>query len=141
MDRQVFYAELRKRGSGVFGTSISKGQIAATDAILDAAQAEGTKTIPLAFRLAVVYCGTSGRMRAGRRRWEIPAEDREDFISLCAMSFERALRRAKYLGQAPQPRPLIPAEEQSIPPAWVPPVIVERNWLSGLLDKIRSVFP
>lgn len=38
MNRTAFYAALRKRGSGVFGTSISQQQVDALEALLDAAK-------------------------------------------------------------------------------------------------------
>jgi hypothetical protein len=66
MDRSVFYAELRKRGSGVFGTSISQAQVDGLEAILDEGQRRGSKTNHLAYILATAYHETAGRMQPVR---------------------------------------------------------------------------
>jgi hypothetical protein len=66
MDRPVFYAELRKRGSGVFGTSISQAQVDGLEAILDEGQRRGSKTNHLAYILATAYHETAGRMQPVR---------------------------------------------------------------------------
>lgn len=55
MDRSRFFAALRKRGSGVFGTSLSKGQVANLEVVLDEAQARGVPLRHLAYILATPY--------------------------------------------------------------------------------------
>lgn len=41
MDRSKFYAELRKRGSRPFGTSLSQSQVENIELLLDEGQARG----------------------------------------------------------------------------------------------------
>lgn len=55
MDRARFYAELRKRGSGVFGSSLSQGQVDTLEMLLDEGQARGLPPPQLAYVLATVY--------------------------------------------------------------------------------------
>lgn len=54
MDRAKFYARLRARDSGVFGTSLSQGQVEKVEAVLDGLQSRG---VPL--RQAAYILGTS----------------------------------------------------------------------------------
>jgi hypothetical protein len=63
MDRSAFYAALRKRGSGVFGTTISKSQVAGMEGILDAFASHGDgRDKTLAYALATTYHETGRRM-------------------------------------------------------------------------------
>lgn len=62
MNRAAFYAALRKRDSGVFGTSLTKGQVRGMDAIIDEAEKRGTPLRHLAYILATPYHETGGRM-------------------------------------------------------------------------------
>lgn len=62
MDRKRFFDALRKRDSGVFGTSISQGQVSGTEAVLDEAQRRGVKLHPLAYMLATAYLETGHTM-------------------------------------------------------------------------------
>ncbi|MDI1266805.1 MAG: hypothetical protein PS018_26430 [bacterium] len=63
MDRSKFFAALRARGSGVFGTSLSQGQVAGTESILDEAQKRGTRLTWLAYMLATAYLETAHTMQ------------------------------------------------------------------------------
>jgi putative chitinase len=63
MDRAKFYAELRKRGSGVFGTSLSQGQVDTLELILDEGQARGVRLPQLAYVLATVYHEVGATLR------------------------------------------------------------------------------
>jgi len=63
MDRSRFFAALRSRGSGVFGTSISQKQVEGTELILDEAQRRGTRTNDLAYMLATAYHETAHTMQ------------------------------------------------------------------------------
>ncbi|MCF6369502.1 hypothetical protein [Rhizobium halophilum] len=63
MNREAFFAALRRRGSGVFGTSLKQGQVDGTTAILDEAERRGTRTNDLAYALATVYHETSRTMQ------------------------------------------------------------------------------
>lgn len=62
MNRQAFYAALRRRGSGVFGTSLSQGQVTGIEGILDEAERRGTPLKWLAYMLATTYHETGARM-------------------------------------------------------------------------------
>lgn len=63
MNRAAFYAALRKRESGVFGTSLSQGQVEGVEALLDSAARNGVKEAHhVANILAQVYHETGGRM-------------------------------------------------------------------------------
>lgn len=63
MNRPSFYAALRQRGSGVFGTSISSKQVEGVEAILDEAERRGTSLFHLAAILAEAYHETGGAMQ------------------------------------------------------------------------------
>jgi hypothetical protein len=63
MDRKAFFAALRRREIGVFGTSISQGQVTGIEGIIDAFGTHGDgnpKT--LAYALATAYHETGRRM-------------------------------------------------------------------------------
>jgi putative chitinase len=55
MDKAQFFSALRARDSGVFGTSLSQGQVATIEAILDDGQAAGLPLQQLAYVLATPY--------------------------------------------------------------------------------------
>jgi putative chitinase len=63
MDRKLFFAALRRRGSGVFGTSLSQQQVAGVEAIMDEGEKRGTSLFHLAAILAEVYHETGGQMQ------------------------------------------------------------------------------
>jgi len=88
MNREAFFAHLRRRDSGVFGTSLSQGQVDGIEALLDAG-----RDLPLhhiANVLAQVYRETGGRM--------VPV--RETFADSDAQAIAR-LDRAWARGQLP----------------------------------------
>lgn len=62
MDRAKFFASVRARASGIFGTSLSAAQVKGTEALLDEAQKRGVKTQELAYILGGVYHETGGKM-------------------------------------------------------------------------------
>lgn len=63
MDREAFFAALRKRDSGVFGTSLSQAQVNGTEGILDAFMTHGDgEASTLAYSLATAYYEVGGRM-------------------------------------------------------------------------------
>jgi len=63
MDRGKFFAYLRKRDSGVFGTSLSQKQVDGINGILDAFETHGdSKSDTLAYALATAYHEVGGRM-------------------------------------------------------------------------------
>ena len=61
MDRAAFFKSLRRRNSGVFGTSLSQRQVEGVEAILDAGQ--GLPISHLAYALATAHGETGGRMQ------------------------------------------------------------------------------
>lgn len=63
MNRAAFYAALRQRASGVFGTSLSAKQVEGVEAILDEAARRGTSVFHLAAILAEAYHETGGQMQ------------------------------------------------------------------------------
>ena len=63
MDRSRFYAVLRARNSGVFGTSLSQSQTEGIERILDEGQRRGTNLRHLAYILATAYHETGGKMQ------------------------------------------------------------------------------
>lgn len=63
MDRAKFFASLRSRASGVFGTSLSQGQVEGVEAILDEALRRRTFKNHLAYMLATTYHETAHTMQ------------------------------------------------------------------------------
>jgi len=66
MNRSVFFANLRARGSGVFGSSLSQAQVVGVEAILDECIAQGADLGQAAYILATPYGETGGKMQAVR---------------------------------------------------------------------------
>lgn len=63
MNRAAFYAELRKRNSGLFGTSLSQRQVDGIEGLLDAfAEVGDGKADTLGYGLGTVYHETGRRM-------------------------------------------------------------------------------
>jgi len=62
MNRQAFYGALRQRASGVFGTSLSQGQVDGMEAILDEASRRNTPLPHLAYMLSTAYHETGHKM-------------------------------------------------------------------------------
>lgn len=63
MDRALFFAELRKRDSGVFGTKLSQPQVLGLTAILDEAERRRLPLLFVAYPLATAYHETGGTMQ------------------------------------------------------------------------------
>lgn len=63
MDRKVFYAMLRRRDSGLFGTSLSKKQVEGVEAILDEGERRAVPAKHLAYILSTPYLETGGKMQ------------------------------------------------------------------------------
>lgn len=66
MNRSAFYASVRQRASGVFGTSLSQSQVQGIEAILDEAERRGTPLQHLAYILATAYHESAHTMQAVR---------------------------------------------------------------------------
>jgi putative chitinase len=62
MNRAAFFASLRQRTSGVFGTSLNQSQVQGVEAILDEAQRRGTPLPHLAYMLSTAYHETGAKM-------------------------------------------------------------------------------
>lgn len=76
MNREAFYAALRGRGSGVFGTSLSQRQVEGVEAILDEGEKRGTNLFHLAAILAEVYHETGGQMQPVKETVYANSKDR-----------------------------------------------------------------
>jgi putative chitinase len=63
MDRKAFFDALRKRDSGVFGTSLTVGQVGGIEAIIDEAMKRKTPQPHLAYMLATAYHETAHTMQ------------------------------------------------------------------------------
>lgn len=63
MNRAAFFASLRSRTSGVFGTSLKKTQVEGIEAILNDAERRDTPLKHLAYILATPYLETGGKMQ------------------------------------------------------------------------------
>lgn len=63
MNRQAFFAVVRSRTSGVFGTSLSQAQVTGVEAMLDEGQTRGVNLKQLAAVMATAYHETGGKMQ------------------------------------------------------------------------------
>ena len=63
MDRASFYSTLRQRGAGVFGTSLSQGQVNGLETILNEAEKRKTPLKWLSYILATAYHETAHTMQ------------------------------------------------------------------------------
>lgn len=63
MNRAAFFASLRSRTSGVFGASLSQGQVTGTEGIIDEALRRRTFKNHLAYMLATTYHETAHTMQ------------------------------------------------------------------------------
>ena len=80
MNHAKFFAGLRARGSGVFGTSLSQGQVDGLNVLVDEAEKRGTPLKHLAYILATAYHETAHTMqpvpeigRGKGRKYGVPA--------------------------------------------------------------------
>ncbi|CAK7257694.1 MULTISPECIES: hypothetical protein [unclassified Shinella] len=76
MNRSAFYASVRQRASGIFGTSLTQGQVNGCEAILDEAQRRGTPLFHLAAILSEVYHETGGQMQPVKETVYAHSKDR-----------------------------------------------------------------
>lgn len=63
IDRAAFFAVLRKRDSGVFGTSLNQSQVDGTEALIDEGLRRNTPRNKLAYKLATAYHETGAKMQ------------------------------------------------------------------------------
>ena len=66
MDRAKFYASLRARNSGVFGTSLAQGQVAGMEAMLDEGERRKLPLRHMAYILATAFHESAHTMQAVR---------------------------------------------------------------------------
>lgn len=76
MNRKAFFDALRRRDSGLFGTSLSQGQVQGVEAILDEAEGRGTSIFHLAAILSEVYHETGGQMQPVKETVYANSKDR-----------------------------------------------------------------
>jgi len=76
MNRANFYASVRQRASGVFGTSLSQAQVEGVEAILDEAERRGTPLFHLAAILSEIYHETGGQMQPVKETVYANSKDR-----------------------------------------------------------------
>ncbi|MDX3926731.1 MAG: hypothetical protein QHC90_13130 [Shinella sp.] len=76
MNRAAFFASVRSRTSGVFGTSLSSPQVQGCEAILDEAERRGTPPFHLAAILAQAYHETGGQMQPVKETVYASSKDR-----------------------------------------------------------------
>ena len=76
MNRAAFYASVRSRSSGVFGTSLSQQQVEGVEAILDEAEKRGTSIFHLSAILAEAYHETGGQMQPVKETVYATSKDR-----------------------------------------------------------------
>lgn len=76
MNRSAFYASVRQRASGVFGTSLSQAQVDGVEAILDEAERRGMSIFHLSAILSEVYHETGGQMQPVKETVYATSKDR-----------------------------------------------------------------
>lgn len=76
MNREAFFTALRRRGSGLFGTSLSQQQVNGLEAILDEGEKRGVSVFHLAAILAEVYHETGGQMAPVKETVYASSKDR-----------------------------------------------------------------
>lgn len=80
LNRAAFFSHLRKRDSGVFGTSLSSAQVGGVEAVLDECERQGADLGQTAYILATGYGETGGRMQSVRENLNYSAASiREHF--------------------------------------------------------------
>ncbi|MCT7378175.1 hypothetical protein [Chelativorans salis] len=70
MNRSRFDAAERRRESGVFGTSLSQGQVEGLEAVLNEASRRHTPLNDLGYKLASDYSETAHTMQPIHERWQ-----------------------------------------------------------------------
>jgi hypothetical protein len=102
MNKAAFYAHLRRRDSGVFGTSLSQKQVDGMEGILDAfAQVGDGRRSTLAYALATAYHETGRRMVPVREGFALTDEGARRAVNNLAAKRGPKSAVAKYA----QPQP------------------------------------
>lgn len=76
MNRSAFYASARARTSGIFGTSLTQGQVDGCEAVLNEAERRGTPLKHAAYILATDYHETGGQMQPVKETVYASSKDR-----------------------------------------------------------------
>jgi predicted chitinase len=76
MNRSAFYASARARASGIFGTSLTQGQVDGCEAVLNEAERRGTPLKHAAYILATDYHETGGQMQPVKETVYASSKDR-----------------------------------------------------------------
>lgn len=76
MNREEFFTSLRRRGSPVFGTSLSLRQVEGVEAILDEGEKRGTSLFHLAAILSEIYHETGAQMEPVKETVYASSKDR-----------------------------------------------------------------
>ncbi|WP_322884260.1 hypothetical protein U8C35_07840 [Sinorhizobium medicae] len=92
MNRSVFFTALRRRGSGVFGTSLSRQQVQGVEAILDEAERRGTSMFHLSAILAEAYHETGGQMQPVKETVYASSKDRNPPDPVVIARLEKAFK-------------------------------------------------
>jgi len=92
MDRSIFFAALRRRMSGVFGTSLSQKQVDGVNAILDEAEKRGTSIFHLAAILSEAYHETGGQMEPVKETVYASSKDRNPSDTTVIARLEKAFK-------------------------------------------------
>ena len=95
MNRAAFYASLRSRTSGVFGTSLSSKQVEGVEAIIDEAERRGTSLFHLAAILAEAYHETGGQMQPVKETVYASSKDRNPSDATVIARLESAWKAGK----------------------------------------------
>lgn len=95
MDRSTFFSALRRRGSPVFGTSLSEKQVEGIEAILDEAEKRGTSLYHLAAILAQVYHETGAQMQPVKETVYASSKDRNPSDATVMKRLETAFAKGQ----------------------------------------------
>ncbi len=95
MDREKFFAALRRRGSGVFGTSLSQQQVDGVTAIMDEGEKRGVSVFHLAAIFAEVYHETGGQMAPVKETVYASSKDRNPSDAAVIKRLETAFAKGQ----------------------------------------------
>ena len=95
MNRSTFYTSLRRRSSGVFGTSLSQKQVDGLNAILDEAERRGTSIFHLSSILAQAYHETGGQMEPVKETVYASSKDRNPSDATVIARLDNAFKAGK----------------------------------------------
>ncbi len=100
MDRKLFFANLRRQNSGLFGTSLTQKQVKGIEAILDAAR--GLPITYIAYILATPYLETAKQMWPVKETVYAHHKDKNPSDATVIKRLDRAYAKGQ-LGQVSRP--------------------------------------